>query len=228
VEKTYKPGAKISVAIFGFAILLIIIAGAFPQLVPSYGAGESNFSITENGTLRMGTIIEIVTLSAAAAIMLITKTSAVEVTKASLFNSMASAVVSVFGVVWMAATFMDHNEATIKHALGDITTHHPWTFAIALFIMGMLTFSQAATTKTMMPLGVVLGIPAPQLIAMFPAVNSDFVLPGYPTLLAAINFDKTGSTHIGKFVVNHSFIRGGLITLAVSIALGFLFASLLL
>lgn len=228
VQRTYKPGAKTSVAIFGIAILLIIIAGAFPQLIPSYGPGEANFSITGNGTLRMGTIIEIVTLSAAAAMMLITKTSAVDVTKASLFTSMASAVVSVFGVVWMASTFMHHNEASIKHALGDITTQHPWTFAIAVFVMGMLTFSQAATTKTMMPLGVVLGIPAPQLIAMFPAVNSDFVLPGYPTLLAAINFDKTGSTHIGKFVVNHSFMRGGLITIAVTIAMGFLFASLLL
>lgn len=226
--KSYKPGAKTSVLIFGLAILVIIIAGAFPALMPSFPAGESNFSITHDGTLRMGTIIEIVTLSASAAIMLITKTSAVDVTKASLFTSMATAVVSVFGVVWMSSTFMHHNEATIKNALGSVVTSYPWTFAIAVFIMGMLTFSQAATTKTMMPLGVLLGISHPQLIAMFPAVNADFFLPGYPTLLAAINFDKTGTTTIGKFVVNHSFMRGGLVTVIVTIAMGFLLANILL
>jgi anaerobic C4-dicarboxylate transporter DcuA len=94
--------------------------------------------------------------------------------------------------------------------------------------MGVLMFSQAATTKTMMPLGLALGISNPNLIAMFPAVNSDFVLPGYPTLLAAINFDRTGSTSIGKYVINHSFMRGGVITIGVACAVGFVLASILL
>jgi len=74
----------------------------------------------------------------------------------------------------------------------------------------------------MMPLGITLGIANPHLIAMFPAVNSDFVLPGYPTLLAAINFDRTGTTRIGKYVLNHSFMRGGLVTIAVAVSVGFL------
>ncbi|HSD13421.1 MAG TPA: anaerobic C4-dicarboxylate transporter family protein, partial [Flavobacterium sp.] len=98
----------------------------------------------------------------------------------------------------------------------------------AVFIMGVLMFSQAATTKTMMPLGMTLGVAHPALIAIFPAVNSDFVLPGYPTLLAAINFDRTGSTKIGKFVINHSFLVPGVVAIAVAIAIGFLIGTFVL
>jgi anaerobic C4-dicarboxylate transporter DcuA len=141
---------------------------------------------------------------------------------------MASALISVFGVVWMSSTFMAHNEAAIKGALGDITTQYPWVFAIAVFIMGMLMFSQSATTKAMMPLGLSLGLGNPTLIAIFPAVNSDFVLPGYPTLVAAINFDRTGSTKIGKYVINHSFMLPGLVAIAVAVGLGFLLSGIFL
>jgi anaerobic C4-dicarboxylate transporter DcuA len=135
-------------------------------------------------------------------------------------------MISVFGVVWMSSTFMSHNEATIKEALGGITSAYPWTYAIALFVMGILMFSQSATAKAMMPLGLALGITPATLIAIFPAVNSFFVLPGYPTLLSAINIDRTGTTRIGKFVVNHSFIRPGLVATVVAIVAGLLFTAL--
>jgi anaerobic C4-dicarboxylate transporter DcuA len=222
--KEIKPGAKISVVIFGIAILLVMLGGAFPDLVPNMAEGTANFSVNADGSLKMVTIIEVVTLTAAALIMLITKITPADIAKASLFNSMATALISVFGVVWMSSTFMAHNEATIQAALSDITTSYPWVFAIAVFMMGMLMFSQSATTKAMMPLGLALGLPASTLIAIFPAVNSDFVLPGYPTLVAAINFDKTGSTKIGKFVINHSFMRPGVVTIVTAIIVGFLLA----
>src|SRR6478735_4716158 len=151
--KEIKPQAKIAVLIFGTAIIMVLLGGAFPQLVPNMAEGTPNFSVNADGSLKMVTIIEIVTLSAAALIVLITKTSPAQIVKASLFNSMASAMISVFGVVWMSSTFMAHNEEAIKQALGGITTNYPWTFAIAVFIMGMLMFSQSATTKAMMPLG---------------------------------------------------------------------------
>jgi len=228
VEKPLKPGAKTSVLIFTIAIILIVIAGAFPDLVPSFEPGTKTLAVAANGSLSMVTIISVITLTASAAMMLITKTSSAEVTKASLFTSMASAVVSVFGVVWMSSTFMNSNEEIIKQALGGIVNAHPWTFSIAVFIMGVLMFSQAATTKTMMPLGIALGLPPSALMAIFPAVNSDFVLPGYPTLLAAINFDRTGSTKIGKYVINHSFNLPGVVAIGVAIAVGFLLGSFLL
>ncbi|AOW11073.1 anaerobic C4-dicarboxylate transporter family protein [Flavobacterium gilvum] len=228
VEKQLKPGAKTSVLIFTFAIVLIVIAGAFPNLVPSFESGKRTLAVAANGSLSMVTIISVITLTASAAMMLITKTSTAEVTKASLFTSMASAVVSVFGVVWMSSTFMNSNEQIIEHALGGIVNDYPWTFSVAVFIMGILMFSQAATTKTMMPLGIALGLPPSALMAIFPAVNSDFVLPGYPTLLAAINFDRTGSTKIGKYVINHSFNLPGVVAIGVAIAVGFLLGSIFL
>ncbi len=169
-----------------------------------------------------------ITLSASSLIMIATKTSPVKVTQSSLFTAMAAAVVAVFGVVWMSATFMDHNGIALKEVLGTMARAYPWTFAIAVFIMGALMFSQAATTRAMMPLGLTLGIANPHLIAMFHAVNSDFVLPGYPTLLAAINFDRTGSTRIGKYLLNHSFMRPGLVTITTAIIAGFILAGLLL
>lgn len=228
LQKELKSGAKISVLIFTVAIFIIVLAGAFPELIPRFEPGTKSLAVSANGTLTMVTIISVVTLTASAAMMLITKTKTEEVTKASLFTSMASAVVSVFGVVWMSSTFMHHNNAVIQKELGSIVSEYPWTFAIAVFSLGVLMFSQAATTKTMMPLGISLGVAHPALIAIFPAVNSDFVLPGYPTLLAAINFDRTGSTKIGKYVLNHSFLIPGVISIAVTVAVGFLLGSIIL
>jgi anaerobic C4-dicarboxylate transporter DcuA len=223
-----KPGAKTAVAIFGVAILLIVFCGSFPDYLPRFAEGKENFSVKANGQLKMATVIEIVTLSAAACIMFFTKLKPIEVTRMSLFTAMAAALISVFGVVWMSATFIDHNQKIIQLALGDIAAAHPWTFTFALFIMAALMFSQAATTKAMMPLGIALGVANPSLIAMFPAVNADFVLPGYPTLLAAINFDRTGSTKIGRFLFNHSFMLPGLVAIGTAVAVGFLLSHYLL
>ena len=231
IEKTsesntkIRPGAKLAVLIFGIAILMIIFFGAFPQFVPNVGEGEAGFAVNADGSINLTGLIIMTTLSASAIIMLITKTAPAQVAKMSLFTSMATAVVSVLGVVWMSATFMGHNEALIEHTFKDVVAAYPFTFAFALFIMGPLTFSQAATTRTMMPIGMSLGIVPPHLIAMFPAVSGDFLLPGYPTLIAAIDFDRTGTTKIGKYVVNHSFIIPGLVTVAVTIAVGFLLSS---
>lgn len=227
-KRELKPRAKTSVVIFGIAILMIILAGAFPQLIPHFEPGVKNVVISAEGKLSMVTVISVITLTASALMMVITKTSAIQVTKVSLFTSMATAVVSVFGVVWMSSTFMLHNKVVIKSFLGEIVAQYPWTFAIAVFILGALMFSQAATAKTMMPLGLALGVPNPALIAIFPAVNSDFVLPGYPTLLTAIDFDRTGSTKIGKYIINHSFMIPGLIAVISAISVGFLMGAILL
>ena len=227
-ENKVKAGAKTSVMIFSVAILLIVIAGAFPDLLPNFGPGEKNLVLKDDGTVSMVTVICLITLSASAAMMLITKTSAVAVTQVSLFSSMASATISVFGVVWMASTFMENNAETIKGSLGSIVNAYPWTFAIALFVLGIIMFSQAAAVKTLVPLGIALGLSPLVLIASFPTVNSFYVLPGYPTLLAAINFDRTGSTSIGKFVINHSFNLPGFVSTIVAVAIGFLLGSLIL
>ncbi|MBO9633724.1 MAG: hypothetical protein J7578_11465, partial [Chitinophagaceae bacterium] len=226
-----KPGAKLSVLLFGLGVLLIIVFGSFPNTLPNFADVEGfkpNFAVGADGAIRMAAMIEIVMLTVSAAIIILCKTSTGEVVKASLFSSAAQATLSVFGVVWMSATFMDHNVVAIESALGSMVRSAPWTFSFALFIFSMLSFSQAATTRALMPLGLSLGISPPHLIAMFPAGNGDFFLPGYPTLLAAIQFDNTGSTHIGKYLLNHSFMRPGLVAVSVSVAVGFLLSSILL
>ncbi len=225
-EKTVSKEAKLSVFIFGIAILMIVLGGSFPHLVPNMVGGEANGMVNADGTLKMVSIISVVSLSAAALIMLFTQAKPDKIVKSSLFLSMATALVSVYGVVWMSATFMAANETVIKEALGSITGSYPWVFAIAIFVMGVLMFSQGATTKAMIPLGLTLGLPASSLIAMFPAVSSFFVLPGYPTILAAITMDKTGSTSIGKYVVNHSFMLPGMVATVVSIVTGFILAAI--
>jgi len=224
-DSSQNKKARRAVIIFALTILLIVLSGIFPQIIPDTAKGAASFHVNADGTLKMVTVIETIALSAAALIVITTGISATKIVKAGLFNSMGSALVSVFGVVWMAATFMHANQQFISDSLGKITEQHPWTFTVAIFVMGVLMFSQGATTKAMMPLGLALGLPAASLIAMFPAVNSFFLIPGYPTLLAAINMDKTGTTKVGSFVINHSFVVPGIVATFVSITVGFLLAN---
>lgn len=227
-NKQIKQGAKTAVLIFGITILLIVLAGSFPSFLPSFGVGQSNLSVKADGKLTIPAVIEMLTLGGACTMMVLTKTTPAEIVRSSLFTSMAAAIVSIFGVVWMSSTFINQNQAFLQNLLGGLAKNQAWTFAFAIFAMGMFMFSQAATTRAMMPLGILLGISNPALIAMFPTVNSDFVLPGYPTLLAAIQIDRTGTTKIGKYVINHSFMRPGIVSIAVAVALGFLMVRIFL
>ena len=135
------------------------------------------------------------------------------------------AVIAIFGIAWMGDTFFNGNLAFFKEHIQSVVTSYPFLFAFALFVMSILLFSQAATVRTLYPLGLALGIPPLALLAMFPAVNGYFFLPNYPTVVAAINFDRTGTTRIGKYVINHSFQIPGFVSTIVAIAVGYLIIS---
>ena len=122
----------------------------------------------------------------------------------------------------MGDTFINGNIAELKVSIEGIVTQMPWLFGVALFVMSILLYSQAATIRAIAPLGIALGISPMMLIALFPAVNGYFFIPNYPTVIAAINFDRTGTTRIGKWILNHSFMMPGLITTVVSLAVGLL------
>jgi anaerobic C4-dicarboxylate transporter DcuA len=226
-----KPGAIKSVIIFAVAVLAVVVLGSFPSLLPEF-SGVADFSptfaVNAAGQVQMPSMIMMIMLAAAGLIILFANTKAAEVTKASLFSSAGQATIAVFGVVWMSGTFMDNNYALIKDTLGQLVTSYPWLFALALFVMSILLFSQAATTKALMPLGLALGINPAFLVGIFPAVNGHFFIPGYPTLLTAIQFDRTGTTKIGKYVLNHSFMLPGLVTTAAAVIAGLLLQSFLL
>ena len=142
--------------------------------------------------------------------------------KSSVFNAGMQAVVAIFGIAWMGDTFISGNIAVIKEGIFGMVTDMPWLFGVALFVMSILLFSQAATIRALLPLGMALGISPYMLIALFPAVNGYFFIPNYPTVVAAINFDTTGTTRIGKYVLNHSFMMPGLISTFVAVGLGIL------
>jgi anaerobic C4-dicarboxylate transporter DcuA len=231
VKITLKPGAKKSVAIFAVAVLAVVLLGSFPSLLPDFSGIEgfkAGFAVNASGQVQMPSMIMMIMLGATGLIILLAKTTAGQVTKASLFSSAGQATIAVFGVVWMSGTFMDHNFEVIKSTLGSMVTSYPWLFALALFTLSMLLFSQAATTKALMPLGLTLGLAPAYLVGIFPAVNGHFFVPGYPTLLAAIQFDRTGTTKIGKYVLNHSFMLPGIITTLASVIAGLILQSILL
>ena len=133
-----------------------------------------------------------------------------------------NAVVAIFGIAWMGNTFYVGNEKILDVALSSMISSTPILFAVALFLLSIMLFSQAATVTTLYPVGIALGINPLLLIAMFPACNGYFFLPNYPTEVAAIDFDRTGTKRVGKYVINHSFQIPGFITTIVSILLGVL------
>jgi len=230
-EKTLAPGAIKSVVIFGLAVVAVVVLGSFPNLLPAFGHKEGfspGFAVNEAGHVLMPSMIMMIMLGATGLIILFANTSAAQVTKASLFASAGQATIAVFGVVWMSSTFMNNNFDVIQGTLGEIVKSFPWSFAVALFALSMLLYSQASTAKALMPLGLALGLPPAYLIGIFPACNGHFFIPGYPTLLTAIQFDRTGTTRIGKYVLNHSFMLPGLVTTTASVLSGLLLQSLLL
>ena len=210
IQKPWK--AIISVIIFLAATLLIVLFGSIPSLRPTFG----------EKAMEMSYIIEILMLSAASLILLITRTNGVEATKGSVFSSGMQAVIAIFGIAWMGDTFINGNIAELKGAIEGVVTQMPWLFGVALFMMSILLYSQAATIRAIAPLGIALGISPMMMIALFPAVNGYFFIPNYPTVIAAINFDRTGTTRIGSWILNHSFMMPGLITTIVSIGVGLL------
>ncbi|EMS32635.1 anaerobic C4-dicarboxylate membrane transporter [Mariniradius saccharolyticus AK6] len=230
-EFILAPGAIKSVVIFGLAVVAVVVLGSFPTFLPEFGdkpGFSPGFAVNEAGHVLMPSMIMIVMLAATGFIILFANTTAAAVTKASLFASAGQATIAVFGVVWMSGTFMENNFEVIQGTLGELVSSYPWSFAIALFMLSMLLYSQASTVKALMPLGLALGLPPAYLIGIFPACNGHFFIPGYPTLLTAIQFDRTGTTRIGKYVLNHSFMLPGLVTTTASVLAGLLFHSILL
>ena len=213
--------ALLSVVIFIAATIGIVLFGSMTELRPWFSLPDGS-----SRQMQMAHIIEILMLSAAALILLVTRTDGIKAVQGSVFSAGMQAVVAIFGIAWMGDTFIGGNMEELKGSIEHIVTEMPWLFGLALFVMSILLFSQAATIRAMLPLGIALGISPYMLIALFPAVNGYFFIPNYPTVVAAINFDRTGTTHIGKYVLNHSFMMPGLVATGVSVALGLLIIQL--
>ena len=213
--------AKTSVIVFLIGVLSIVLFGSIDSLRPTF---------TVNGQLiklGMTQVIEIVMMSTAGLMLIFAKADINKAVKGSVFIAGMQAVIAIFGIAWMGDTFFAGNIEFFKTHIEQIVTQYPFLFSVALFVMSVLLFSQAATVRTLYPLGIALGIHPMAMVAMFPAVNGYFFIPNYPTVVAAINFDRTGTTRIGKYVLNHSFQLPGFVATIVAIAVGYLIIMLM-
>jgi len=210
--------AKVSAAIFLVGVTLVVALGFFPQLRAIPGA---------SAPIEMPVVIEVIMLATAAIMLAVTDAPIDEVPKTSTCRAGIVAVVGIFGLAWLGDSFIAANKDVIVPAIGHLTEAAPWTFAFGLFFASVLLYSQAATARALMPLGIALGIPPNFLVAMFPSVNGYFFIPTYGSLIAAINFDKSGTTRIGKYILNHSFMIPGLVATASAVISGLLIAKLI-
>ena len=203
--------------IFMIGVFLVVVFGFFPEW-RKLGGDEP---------LAMPVLIEIVMLSVAAILLVVTGVKVDDVPRTQTLRSGVVAVIGIFGLAWLGDSFIAANREVIVPAIGRMTEARPWTFTIGLFAASVLLYSQAATTRALMPLGLALGIAPQYLIGAFPSVNGYFFIPTYGTLIAAINFDQSGTTRIGKYILNHSFMLPGLISTFVAVLTGLAIARLI-
>ena len=214
--------AKIAVVLFLLAAVAIVFLGSFESLRPAW--------TVDGEVVRMGMAhaIEMVMLSISALMVVFCKANVDAVAKGTVFRAGMQAVIAIFGIAWLGDTFFQAHLAEIQPPLERVVQQVPWLFAVALFVMSILLYSQAATIRALGPLGVALGLPPFGLVGAFPAVNGYFFIPNYPTVVAAINFDRTGTTGIGKWVVNHSFQLPGFVATIVAVVSGLVLGKLLM
>ena len=212
------PQAKKSVALFLFGALIVVIMGAIPSLRPQFNGSPMGMAHT----------IEIVMLSIAALIILICKPNGNAISQGSVFHAGMRAIVAIFGIAWLGDTFIGGHGAMVKEAVSGLVEVAPWTFAFALFALSVMVNSQGATTAVLVPVAITLGLPPAIIIAVFVAVNGYFFIPNYGPIIASIDFDRTGTTRIGKYIFNHSFMIPGLLSMAFSIGFGLLFTNILM
>ena len=226
MEGTSLTRARGSVIVFLLAAILVVVLGLFRSLRPTYSVfsgGQEN-----EAQLELAPAIMMIMLAAGGINMLVFRASPVAAVQGTIMNAGVVALISIAGLGWLGSSFFEGNRQLIVGSISGVVQQHPWVFAFGLFPLSILLASQAATVVTLMPVGVALGLGAPALIAMYPAVNGYFFLPTYATLLAAISFDQTGTTKIGKYVLNHSFMRPGLVATISSVVIGIVLAKMVL
>lgn len=214
-----KPYAKRSVIIFLIAILVVML----------YATMISNtVGLIKNPILSRDNAIISFMLATAAIITLACKVDTGQITNAATFKSGMSAVICVLGVAWLGNTFVEGHIDEIKAVSADFLKQYPWSLAVILFFASTLLYSQAATAKALYPTALLLGVSPEAAVAAFAAVSALFILPTYPTLIAAVEMDDTGSTRIGKYVFNHPFLIPGVLAITLSVAFGFILAGMVI
>lgn len=207
-EKPATKNAKISVAIFLGAMVVIVLLGAFQSFLPKFA---------DDSVLPMTSVIEIFMLVAAAIMVIASKLDSDKILDQPVFRTGMFAVVLAFGLCWLVNTFIGDQASFITDNMSALTNRYPWIYIIAVFIVGAITTSQSSTTMIMVPIGIALGLPANIIVAGWIACSSNYFIPASGQCVAALAFDSAGTTKIGKFVLNHSYMVPGLVCTVVSV-----------
>ena len=214
LDKQIPQEAKLAVYIFLAALLVIVILAAFPSLLP----------VWESGRLKMNIVIQIVMISAAALMIIFCKASPKTAVAGPVWQSGMVAVVAIYGIAWMADTYFSNYTNEIQTMMTDIVKEYPWAIAIVFFLVSVLINSQGAVVVAMLPLAYSLGIEGAVLLGVFPSVYGYFFIPNYPSDIATVNFDRSGTTVIGKYLLNHSFMMPGLVSVVTSTIVAYMLA----
>jgi anaerobic C4-dicarboxylate transporter-like protein len=218
--------ARGSMILFLIGIVAVVLIGLFPALRPSYQV------ITDGGIdtdqVSMGYAIMIVMIAVSGLTMILFRASPETAIKGTIMRSGITAIISILGISWLGSSFFEGNRGVIVAGISNLVKVYPISFAAGMFMLSTMLFSQAATVSLMVPVGQALGVPTSMLVAFYPASNGLFFVPTYGTILAAVSFDQTGTTKIGKYLLNHSFMRPGLVSLATAILIAFGLSKLLL
>jgi anaerobic C4-dicarboxylate transporter-like protein len=209
--------ARGSMLLFMLGIVAVVLIGIFPNLRPAYEVAGG-----DTDQVNMGMAIMIVMIAIAGLILVVFKASPEAALKGTIMRSGITAIICILGISWLGSSFFEGNRGYIVGGIESLLQVYPWTFAIGMFVLSTMLFSQAATVAILMPVGVALKVPAWTLAALYPAANGIFFLPTYGTLLAAVSFDQTGTTKIGKYLLNHSFMLPGLVTIFSTIVIALL------
>lgn len=232
LDKEISKEAKMSVYIF-LAALGVIVLFSLCQILecdirPTFPTGK----LDDAGNpvmkpLAMNLIIQIVMIAAAAFMILLAKAQPKKAVSGAVWQSGMVAVVAIYGIAWLADTYFGNYMTEMKAGLGDIVSAYPWTIAFAFFAVSVLINSQGAVVVAMLPLAYSLGLPGPVLLGLLPSVYGYFFIPNYPSDIATVNFDRSGTTVIGKYLLNHSFMMPGMISVIVSSIVGYLLAMMI-
>lgn len=217
--------ARGSMLLFLIGIALVVLIGLFPSLRPVYQTNVAGMADTDQ--VSMGMAIMIIMIAISGITMVVFKASPETTLKGAVMRSGIVAMISIIGVSWLGSSFFEGNRTLIVNGVSGLIEIYPWAFAVGLFILSTMLFSAAATVVMLMPVGLALGLPSSLLMAFYPAANSVFFLPTYGTLLAAVSFDQTGTTRIGKYLLNHSFMLPGLVTTVTAVGIALLLGTFL-
>ena len=226
LDKVITREAKASVFVF-LGALLIIVLFAFCQMIHVSRGGESVSLAQAMGIPKMNIIIQIVMLTAAACNIMFCKAEPKKAVGGAVWQSGMVAVVAIYGIAWLADTYFSNYMVQMQQMLEGVVEQYPWSIAFVFFLVSVLINSQGAVVVAMLPLAYQLGIAGPVLLGVLPSVYGYFFIPNYPSDIATVNFDRSGTTVIGKYLLNHSFMMPGLICVTVSTIVGYLITNVI-